>query len=119
MIRKQAVVAPIAALFLLANAPAAQARWFQAQPQWWSAGRACIGARGPAARRWQVLPPRSCRVGAAHEAAFETTSGVIEAETQDFADAKASFDGFALALPQRVLGEAMGKGMGKIERKIE
>jgi hypothetical protein len=59
MLKLLAVLA-ITAAFSLAGANAADARLFEPQPHWLTAGADCIAARNPPARRWQALPPRAC-----------------------------------------------------------
>ena len=53
-------IAALSALMVLASAHTAEARWFEPQSHWWTSGRLCVASRGPPARRWQALPPRSC-----------------------------------------------------------
>ena len=52
---------------VLAVAPA-EARIFEPEQNWWSSGRTCVASREPAGRRWNAMPPRSCRASEASNA---------------------------------------------------
>ena len=50
-----------AGALMLANVAPAEARWFEPQANWMHSGHLCASTRGPAARRWDAMAPRSCR----------------------------------------------------------
>jgi len=59
--KKVLTASAFALVFAVVAAAPAEARIFEPEPNWWSSGRTCIASREPAGRRWNALPPRSCR----------------------------------------------------------
>jgi hypothetical protein len=54
------VLAGLVVIFASFSITPAEARLFEPQANWWSAGSTCAAARNPPGRRWRALPPRSC-----------------------------------------------------------
>lgn len=79
------------------SAGSAQARLFEPQHDWWHSGRTCVASRTPPGRRWQALPPRSCVIARATNAALSATSEPI-ADKLEFADAKQLNDAIDVVL---------------------
>lgn len=100
----------LAAAMLAMSAGNAEARLFEPQHDWWHAGRTCVGSRNPPGRRWQALPPRSCRIARATNVALSATSDVA-ADKAEFADAKQPADAMVIAfeLPTQKI-EALAGG---------
>lgn len=64
--KKVLIASAFALVFAVLAAAPAEARIFEPEPNWWSSGRTCAASREPAARRWNPIPPRSCRATVAH-----------------------------------------------------
>jgi hypothetical protein len=100
----------LAAAILAMSTGNAEARLFEPQHDWWNAGRTCVGSRNPPGRRWQALPPRSCRIARATNVMLSTTSDAV-ADKFEFADAKQPADAMYVAFappPQKI--EALAGG---------
>ncbi len=69
---KLIAIAAFAGASALSGVDAAEARLFEPQADWLHSGRLCASTRGPAALRWDALPPRSCHTQGAEA---ESTAG--------------------------------------------
>jgi hypothetical protein len=59
MMRMLTILIMAGAIALASVAPA-EARIFTPQAHWSTSGQVCVATRKPPARRWRVLPPRTC-----------------------------------------------------------